>query len=171
MKLRASIAILATSLCVLAAAPLSTAASPAQTGINAVTVPISAAQTGGVLNGVFTVTGFATNAAGQLVANGVFNGTLTQNGVTTPITTVVSSVINVAQAAGSCRILDLVLGPLHLDLLGLVIDLNQVHLTITAVPGPGNLLGNLLCAVAHLLDGSGSNNAVANLLNNLLRAL
>jgi hypothetical protein len=30
-----------------------------------------------------------------------------------------------------CTILNLTLGPLHLDLLGLVVDLNQVHLTIT----------------------------------------
>jgi hypothetical protein len=41
-------------------------------------------------------------------------------------------------------VLNLVLGPLHLDLLGLVVDLNQVHLVITAVQAPGNLLGNLL---------------------------
>jgi signal transduction histidine kinase len=75
------------------------------------------------------------------------------------------------QASGSCTILDLTLGPLHLDLLGLVVDLNQVHLTITAQQGPGNLLGNLLCAVANLLNGSGSPNAlqqIVNLLNQIL---
>ena len=60
------------------------------------------------------------------------------------------------QVTGSCRILDLTLGPLHLDLLGLVVALNQVHLTITAQQGPGNLLGNLLCAIANLLNGSPS---------------
>jgi hypothetical protein len=78
------------------------------------------------------------------------------------------------QADGTCRILDLVLGPLHLDLLGLVVDLNQVHLTITAQQGPGNLLGNLLCAVAGLLDGNASGTALtqlANLLNRILAAL
>jgi hypothetical protein len=61
-----------------------------------------------------------------------------------------------------------VLGPLHLDLLGLNVDLNQVHLNITAQPGPGNLLGNLLCSVTNLLDntgGGGLNTAVQNLLN------
>jgi hypothetical protein len=36
---------------------------------------------------------------------------------------------------GSCDILNLVLGPLHLDLLGLVIDLNQVVLNITGTTG------------------------------------
>jgi hypothetical protein len=53
-----------------------------------------------------------------------------------------------APAAGTCSILDLVLGPLHLDLLGLVVDLNRVHLTITGNPA-GGLLGRLLCGVAN----------------------
>ena len=48
--------------------------------------------------------------------------------------------------SGSCQILDLRLGPLDLNLLGLVVHLDMVHLNITAEPGPGNLLGNLLCA-------------------------
>jgi hypothetical protein len=51
-----------------------------------------------------------------------------------------------------CPILHLELGPLDLNLLGLRVQLNQVVLDITAIPGPGNLLGNLLCGVAHLLD-------------------
>jgi hypothetical protein len=64
-----------------------------------------------------------------------------------------------------------VLGPLHLDLLGLVVDLNQVHLTITAVPGAGNLLGNLLCAVANLLNGGGTLGGLSTLLNQILAIL
>jgi hypothetical protein len=47
-----------------------------------------------------------------------------------------------------------VLGPLDLNLLGLAVHLNTVVLDITAIPGAGNLLGNLLCAVAGLLDGA-----------------
>lgn len=58
-------------------------------------------------------------------------------------------------APASCEVLNLVLGPLDLDLLGLVIHLDRVVLNITAVPGAGNLLGSLLCAVAGLLDGTG----------------
>jgi hypothetical protein len=46
-----------------------------------------------------------------------------------------------------CPILDLILGPLHLDLLGLIVDLNQVHLTITADPN-GGVLGSLFCSLA-----------------------
>jgi hypothetical protein len=50
-------------------------------------------------------------------------------------------------APGPCPILDLVLGPLHLDLLGLIVDLNQVHLQITAAPNEGPL-GALLCSLS-----------------------
>jgi hypothetical protein len=58
-----------------------------------------------------------------------------------------------AQSAAACDILHLVLGPLDLDLLGLQVHLDRIVLDIVAVPGPGNLLGNLLCAIAGLLDG------------------
>jgi hypothetical protein len=53
-----------------------------------------------------------------------------------------------AMAPGPCQILDLVLGPLHLDLLGLIVDLNQVHLQITADPN-GGILGSLLCSLTN----------------------
>ena len=78
-----------------------------------------------------------------------------------------------AAALPPCPILNLVLGPLHLDLLGLVVDLNKVILNIVAQPGPGNLLGNLLCAVAHLLDGTPapSVSQLTDLLNSILAIL
>jgi hypothetical protein len=50
-------------------------------------------------------------------------------------------------AGAVCPILDLVLGPLHLNLLGLIADLNQVHLSITADPN-GGVLGSLFCSLA-----------------------
>lgn len=53
-----------------------------------------------------------------------------------------------AQSSGVCQVLDLVLGPLHVDLLGLVVDLNKVHLSITARQG-GGVLGNLFCGLAN----------------------
>lgn len=58
-----------------------------------------------------------------------------------------------ASARATCPILHLVLGPLDLDLLGLQVHLDRVVLNVDAQSGPGNLLGNLLCAVAGLLDG------------------
>jgi len=74
-----------------------------------------------------------------------------------------------AQAA--CDVLHLVLGPLDLNLLGLRIQLNQVVLDITAVPGAGNLLGNLLCAIVGILDPPGPLGQLVALLNNLLALL
>lgn len=74
-------------------------------------------------------------------------------------------------ATGSCTILHLTLGPLDLNLLGLMVHLNQVVLDIIAQSGPGNLLGNLLCAVANLLNGDHNLNGVAALLNQVLGAL
>jgi hypothetical protein len=44
------------------------------------------------------------------------------------------------------------LDQVDLDLLGLQVHLDTVHLNITAQSGPGNVVGNLLCAVAGLLD-------------------
>jgi hypothetical protein len=71
----------------------------------------------------------------------------------------------------SCEILRLSIGAINLDLLGLVVSLNPVLLVITAVPGAGNLLGNLLCAIVGLLDGIGTLAQIVNLLNQLLAIL
>jgi hypothetical protein len=55
--------------------------------------------------------------------------------------------------AGSCRVLDLVIGPLNLDLLGLVVDLygatpkDPVTVLITADPN-GGILGSVFCRLA-----------------------
>jgi hypothetical protein len=51
------------------------------------------------------------------------------------------------QTATTCSILDLTLGPLDLNVLGLMVHLDTVHLTITAQKG-GGVLGDLLCSVA-----------------------
>ncbi len=85
-----------------------------------------------------------------------------------------SEVVHAAAApaqAPSCQVLNLVLGPLHLDLLGLVVDLygkthnDPVIVTINAVPSKG-LLGQLLCGLA---GGSGitSLGGLQSLLNSL----
>lgn len=114
-----------------------------------------------VVNGVLTATG--TLAGNVFGPTGSVLGAVNQT-VTAPVS-----------VSGSCQILALTLGPLHLDLLGLTLDLNQVVLNITAVPGAGNLLGNLLCDVANLLNGGGplSNllNSLAGLLNQIIGAL
>jgi hypothetical protein len=48
---------------------------------------------------------------------------------------------------GVCTVLDLMLGPLDLNVLGLLVHLDRVHLRITADPTRG-LLGSLLCSLA-----------------------
>ena len=74
-------------------------------------------------------------------------------------------------AEAACGILDLTLGPLDLDLFGLLVFLDTVHLEIEAQPGPGNLLGNLLCGVAGLLDSNAPTNQIVRRLNQLLGLL
>ena len=65
--------------------------------------------------------------------------------------------------------LNLVLAPLDLNVLGLQVHLNRVVLNVIAQTGAGQLLGNLLCFVAGLLDGgtplSGLLGRVTGLLN------
>jgi hypothetical protein len=71
--------------------------------------------------------------------------------------------LNAALIAG-----DLDIGPISLDLLGLKIDLSRIILDITAERGAGNLLGNLLCAVAGLLDNP---TGLAKILNDIVALL
>ena len=46
-----------------------------------------------------------------------------------------------------CPVLDLTIGPIHLDLLGLVVDTNTIHLTIEG-DSTGGVLGSLLCSLS-----------------------
>jgi hypothetical protein len=79
--------------------------------------------------------------------------------------------VPLGRQAASCQILNLVLGPLDLNLLGLEVHLNRVTLDIEATPGTGNLLGNLLCAVAGLLDNTGVLAQIKQILNSILAIL
>lgn len=63
-----------------------------------------------------------------------------------------------AEAEEGTRVLHLHLDRVFLDLLGLEVDLDEVTLDITAMPGEGNLLGNLLSSVSGLLDEGGLGN-------------
>lgn len=163
MRIRfVSLALLAALLGAVLAAPLAATAAPRATG-GTMTVTGSGTTAAGELT---TVTGTISDlvvsvdrATGSLLASGTFT-------VGSDVVDFVGAIVTPTQS--SCEILDLTLGPLDLDLLGLQVHLDQINLQITAQPGPGNLLGNLLCAVAGLLDNP---NALAGLLNNLLRQL
>jgi hypothetical protein len=129
----------------------------------------------GAVTGTLDVQNFIVQN-GALQAVGTFTGTVTDAaGHRTQGSQQLAIPVNLPATTGSCQILDLVLGPLDLDLLGLQVHLNTVHLTITAQSGPGELVGNLLCAVAGLLDGGLPLNTVlgqiAALLNQLLGIL
>lgn len=148
-----------------------TAAAPAAAApVTALATPITGTGDNGSFAGTFTPSKFVTQGE-DVLATGVLTGTVSDSSGA-PIGTVTRDVtMPVTIAAVTCQVLNLVLGPLHLDLLGLVIDLNQVHLVINAVQGAGNLLGNLLCAITHLLDGTPTAGGLAALLNAILALL
>ena len=143
----------------------------------------------GVVSGTFTPKRFKVSDAGVLKAVGRLDATLTRGDgkvvgeasrkVTIPVASIegtsVAPTARVAARAASCDVLNLVLGPLDLNLLGLEVHLKKVVLDIVAVTGAGNLLGNLLCAVAGLLDGTGGLGAllpqISQILNSILAIL
>lgn len=167
-----------------ALSPSPAAAQSGNPNTNRLVVPVSGVATGvGNLTGTFAISRFAVQN-GQLNALGTLTATVTDSSgaiVKTFVTQVAMPVANAtgpqgvapaaALAAGSCDILSLVLGPLHLDLLGLTIDLNQVVLDIAATAGAGNLLGNLLCSITGLLDAGALGQQLVNLLNQLIGVL
>jgi hypothetical protein len=138
----------------------------------------------GTVTGKFTPRRFI-NAQGRLWAVGQLRATLTRANGNVVGTTTERVVLPVRRAEGApvhrsaarqpaptdCQILNLVLGPLDLNLLGLKVHLDRVVLNIFATPGPGNLLGNLLCAIAGLLDRGGLLTEVRRILNAVLAIL
>jgi hypothetical protein len=135
-----------------------------------ISIPITGTGPGGVFAGTFNLQQFRV-VDGALTAIGTLVGTLTTAaGQTTSILRNLAIPLNPAATQATCGLLHLELGPLALNLLGVTVDLNQVVLDVAAVAGAGNLLGNLLCAVAGLLDG-GALNGVAVLLNRILSIL
>jgi len=159
------------------AAPAATTAAAAKSITSAVTGTFTNADGTGTFNGTFTPTSFSV-VNGVLEATGPLKGTLTDadgtslgsvsQTATLPVQTTATSTV-AAPAVAACNVLNLVLGPLNLNLLGLVVTLNEVHLNITAVPG--SLLGDLLCDVANLLNGGGLLSEISALLNEILAAL
>lgn len=117
-------------------------------------------------DGQFAVDRFVSRR-GKTFAVGTLTGKLgnkriNRSNVAMPASVATGSPLGAAHAAATCSVLHLVLGPVNLNLLGLVVTLgggslaNQpIVLDITAVSGRGNLLGNLVCSVSNLLNGTG----------------
>jgi len=103
---------------------------------------------GGVLGSLFCKLARSHVSSARVAALHALNARLRHHaihplGFTVPI----SPKVTTSQAT-PCPVLNLVLGPLNLNLLGLVVDLNRVTLTITATPG-GGALGDLFCSLSH----------------------
>jgi hypothetical protein len=142
--------------------------SAAAKGGNSATALVNTVTDAGAFVGTLSVTGVQL-VNGVLMAVGTITGNvLTPTGGVVPNSPTTQAISAPLQVSASCEILNLVLGPLDLNLLGLVVHLDQVVLNITAVPGAGNLLGNLLCSVANLLN---SGAPLSTLLNNVVGLL
>jgi hypothetical protein len=134
-------------------------------------------------DGTYTIKRFATRD-GEIVAIGNLRGTMRKNGKTRSVSrknVVIPAELtgagSSAQASqlpdlpGACEILNLQLGPINLNLLGLVVRTNAINLRIDAQPGPGNLLGNLLCGITGILNPGGGLGALTGAIRDLTAAL
>jgi hypothetical protein len=147
---------------------------PRHPGAGSLTVPVTGTAKGvGRVTGTFKIERFVDNG-GSLGAFGTLS-------LTTPRGTTVTQTVMPVQvshrtatagigqagavlAQGVCSVLDLTLGPLDLNLLGLEIHLDTVHLTIDANPA-GGLLGDLLSG---LLCGTDVGGILAGLLQGVI---
>ena len=177
----------------LAVLPFTSSVAQAQGVVNrGFSVPISGTATAAdgtvqAITGTFTIQRFARSQR-QIYAVGTVVGSIASATPGTAARTFVTQVSlplvmpsdnptasaaapDAVTALATCDILNLVLGPLDLNLLGLEVHLNQVILDLVGVTGAGNLLGNLLCAVTGLLDGGGPLGQIVTLLNSILAIL
>jgi len=178
----AALAVLATCAVVLGAAGTASAAQqPATTPLTK-----KVALTGNKqFKGTYTIDRFTTRN-GKMVAVGTVKGKLRKNGKTKSVrksgVRMPASLLGAGPASGAkasqlpnlpgaCQVLNLVLGPINLNLLGLVVRTNQINVRIDAVPGAGNLLGNLLCGITGILNPTGALGQLTGALNQLTAAL
>jgi hypothetical protein len=147
-------------------------------------VPIAGTGDGTTFAGTFNIQRFV-RSGNQIFARGTLVGVLTDTATGSgrtvirqlrlPLDTTSGGQVSndAVSIAAICSVLHLDLGPLDLNLLGLLVHLDPVVLYIDAESGSGNLVGNLLCAVAGLLDGGlpGTLGLIASLLNQILGIL
>src|ERR671936_1649496 len=151
-----SLRYLALAAALVATATLALGAATASSGASTQPQAANGAQQVGTLTVRFTIQKFV-KRAGRLYAVGAaitqFTPAVGAPENLTPASTRKAFVTRVkglrrfSSAQKICPILDLTLGPLDLNLLGLMVHLDTVHLTITA-DSEGGLLGSLLCSLA-----------------------
>ena len=168
--MRKSVLLIAGILILALVMPATALAKPPTSPMATVPVTGTLADGTGAVDGTFAITRFITRGD-QIVAVGTFTGSVLDEAGNVLRSGTRTLALPVTVSA-TCEILHLELGPLDLNLLGLMVHLDQIVLDITAVSGPGNLLGNLLCAIAGLLDpGPGPLTQIVALLNQILSIL
>lgn len=106
---------------------------------------------GNLLGAVRTLINFPGVEAALNNALGTVVGLVNSVDLTLPPELVGSGAFDTA-AASSTTVLDVFVAPVYLDLLGLVVTTEPIHLTVTAHSGPGLVLGNVVTELAHLFD-------------------
>jgi hypothetical protein len=145
-------------------------------------VPLTgAAKNGSTFNGKYTIERFIAKGD-KLYSVGTLKGKLRGKRVVRHDVRLPASVGDASARASqvplpplppgnACAILSLDLGPINLNLLGLVVRTNQIQLRIDAVQGAGNLLGNLLCGITGILNPSALTSTPLSQLAQVLNAL
>lgn len=169
-KLRVFVTVLVGSLATMTALSAGPA-NAADAVVGTRTLPVTGAvdDVGGKFAGTFTLAEFAAERD-QVMAVGTLDGSLTDatgNSVGTVTDIPVTFPVTVAQA--TCTILDLNLGGVDLNVLGLLVHLDPIHLNIGAEEG--GLIGALLCLIAGILGGGAPLPAAVDPLNQLLPLL
>jgi len=148
MTLRRAMALFALAACAIAGVVAATAIASAKPAAGS---PAAAGAASGMLNVRFDVQRFQLVHHGKrLVAHGRAIATYREDGVVKATST--SAITLRVQQAGSCKVLHLELGELHLELLGLIVNLtgadeDKIVLDISADPN-GGILGSLFCQLA-----------------------
>jgi hypothetical protein len=79
--------------------------------------------------------------------------------------TVIAS--SLSSNGGNCRVVNLNLQPFHFDELGVLASLSPVDIHVNGQRGIDQIAGNLLCSVAHLLNG-GAVSSILDRINDLI---
>jgi hypothetical protein len=139
-----------------------------------------------------TVTISAQGGTGKLLGNllGATTNLLNYPGIEAALNNALGTVVNLVNSvslglptgavgsgtfdtssASTTPVLDAFVAPVHLDLLGLVVDTSPIHLTITAHAGNGLVLGNVVSDLAHLFDNPPATLTVDDVNNRLAQLL
>ena len=115
--------------------------------LDKVTLDITGQPHGGVLGSLFCKLARAKVATARVHAVRALNAQVRRQGSVLRFSANLNPQSTAHAAGAVCPVLDLIVGPLNLQLLGLVVNLQKVHLNVTATRG-GGALGDLFCRLA-----------------------